>query len=350
MMGEFVSERGGGLLVMGGRSFDERGLLGTPLEDALPVELNDRRGGLVRTSYGADLASEHNKVALTPEGENHPIMRMGASPEETRKVWAALPALAGSAALGGPKAGATVLAVTAVPGGAVYPVVAVQRFGRGRSMIFAGEAAWRWRMLQPSSDHTYEYFWRQAVRWLAGPAPGPVTVSVPDAAEPGDNVEIGVDARNAAFAPASDAELSVTLSAAGGDSHPIVLRHQPGAGGQFSAVVRAEQPGLYRVHADARQAGMPIGSSDRWFYVGGADREFTEPRLNEGALRRLARDSGGGYEPAAEASRLLPPLESLVPSAAAPERRDLWHEPWAFALVIVLLSAEWILRRRWGLR
>jgi hypothetical protein len=36
--------------------------------------------------------------------------------------------------------------------------------------------------------------------------------------------------------------------------------------------------------------------------------------------------------------------------AETPEHRDLWHEPWTFALIVLLLSAEWILRRRWGLR
>jgi hypothetical protein len=35
---------------------------------------------------------------------------------------------------------------------------------------------------------------------------------------------------------------------------------------------------------------------------------------------------------------------------AQPERRDLWHQPWAIAFIILLLSAEWILRRLWGLR
>ena len=45
-----------------------------------------------------------------------------------------------------------------------------------------------------------------------------------------------------------------------------------------------------------------------------------------------------------------PLLQAIVPQNAQPERRDLWHEPWAFALVVVLLSAEWMLRRRWGLR
>ena len=36
-------------------------------------------------------------------------------------------------------------------------------------------------------------------------------------------------------------------------------------------------------------------------YVGGADREFADPRLNEGFLRRIARNSGGRYVRAAEA-------------------------------------------------
>ena len=39
-----------------------------------------------------------------------------------------------------------------------------------------------------------------------------------------------------------------------------------------------------------------------------------------------------------------------VPQGAALEPRDLWHTPVTFVLVAGLLSAEWILRRRWGLR
>ena len=48
MLSDFVGERGGGLLVLGGRSFAQHGLSGTPLEEVLPVELNDRHGGAVR--------------------------------------------------------------------------------------------------------------------------------------------------------------------------------------------------------------------------------------------------------------------------------------------------------------
>ena len=149
MAADFVSERGGGLLVLGGRSFTQRGLSGTPLEEALPVELSDRRGGLVRTSLGAGNLPAHNKLTLTPEGEGHPIMRMGGSLEETRKSWSALPALAASATLGGPRPGATVLALTTAPGGGVYPIVAVQRMDRtlddlrGRGVVALEDARCR---------------------------------------------------------------------------------------------------------------------------------------------------------------------------------------------------------------
>jgi hypothetical protein len=72
--------------------------------------------------------------------------------------------------------------------------------------------------------------------------------------------------------------------------------------------------------------------------------------LNEAFLRRVARSSGGRYVNAGEAFRVVSWLQAAVPQNAAPERRDLWHQPWAFALIIMLMAAEWILRRRWGLR
>ena len=81
--------------------------------------------------------------------------------------------------------------------------------------------------------------------------------------------------------------------------------------------------------------------------MGGA---YSVRKENEGLLRRLARESGGKYVRAADAEQIISELRSGAPRTTEPERRDLWHEPWAFALVIALLSGEWMLRRRWGLR
>jgi len=370
---DFVSERGGGLLVLGGRSFTQRGLSGTPLEEVLPVELNDRRGGVLRTAMAPEVrgagapglndvrgagapglnldVQPHNKVTLTSEGERHPVMRIGATADETRKLWTAMPALAASAPLGGPRPGATVLALIAVPGGGLHPVVAVQRYGHGRSMVFAGEASWRWKMMVASTDRAYEFFWRQAARWLTSAAPDPVVVGVPDAPEPGDSIPIDVEARDGSYTPAPDAAVEATITPPGGGTpQPLKLRHAEPAGARFAAAVNVDRSGLYRIQVEAKRGSQALGTADRWMYVGGADREFADPRLNEALLRRVARESGGRYARPADAARVIDWLKDTIPQNAAPERRDLWHEPWAFALVAMLICAEWILRRAWGLR
>jgi uncharacterized membrane protein len=348
MAADFVSERGGGLLVLGGRSFADRSFNATPLEAVLPVELGDRKGAPL--PLGSDDRGAHDTVMLTPDGDTHPIMRLGASAEETRKRWAALPPLAGSAPLGGPRPGANVLAVTTEEGGAVHPLVAVQRYGRGRSMIFGGEASWRWQMMQASTDRTYETFWRQAVRWIAGPSPDPVTMTVTEAPQVGQPIDVHVDVRDARFEAVGDAAVSGSITSPGGEAQPLVFRRE-GDASQFAATLRSgSAPGLYRVQIEARRGTTSVGSSDRWIYVGGVEREFADPRLNEGRLRRLAKSTGGKYVRVDDLGSLAQSIDAAVAERADLEPRDIWQQPWTFALVIAVLSVEWTLRRRWGLR
>ena len=52
MTADFVSRRGGGLLVLGARSFERAGLVGTPLEEVLPLDLTDRRAPATAATTG----------------------------------------------------------------------------------------------------------------------------------------------------------------------------------------------------------------------------------------------------------------------------------------------------------
>ncbi|MEQ1869581.1 MAG: glutamine amidotransferase [Vicinamibacterales bacterium] len=344
----FVSERGGGLLLMGGRSFERRGLTGTPLEDVLPVELTDRRGGRMGGSADEGETGGRGAVALTDEGLRHPVMRIGAKTDQLKTLWATLPPLASSAPLGGPRPGASVLAVTRSANGMLLPVVAVQKYGRGRSMVFAGEASWRWRMLQPASDRRYDLFWRQAARWLTADTPEPVALTLPASVDAGDDIVVQVEARDRSFVPVEGADVEVRMTSPSGVTAPLAVR--TGDHGRASATGTVAVPGLYRLQAEARKNGVSLGTDDRWIAVGDNEREFADARLNEGTLRRLAQASGGRYVSAADARLLVKDLMRAVPAMSVPKQRDLWHEPWAFALVVLLLALEWALRRAWGLR
>lgn len=348
---DFVGRRGGGLIVLGAHSFLRRGLVDTPIEEALPLELTDRGRGVLPASSRPDGRSL-NRVSLTPAGEAHPIMQLAGTIEETRKRWNATPALASVAPLGGPRPGASVLAATAGPGGSARALVAVQRFGDGRSMLFTGEAAWRWRMLLPSSDRSYDTFWRQAVRWLALPATDPVAIVPPAGASPGDPLTLGVLVRDAAFEPVRDAIVDVRVTTPDGRLEHLRAAADASADapGRYVAHYRADQPGVYRVAADVRRDSAAAAVAASAFLVGGADLEMTDPRVNLLVLQRVALASGGRLIGPGDAAALVEDLLAAVPAATLSIRRDLWHNGWSFAAIVALLALEWVLRRRWGLR
>ena len=67
-------------------------------------------------------------------------------------------------------------------------------------------------------------------------------------------------------------------------------------------------------------------------------------------LSRIARASGGAVIAPRELPSVIERLRARSSSASRLERQDLWSRPWSFAALAGLLAAEWLLRRRWGLR
>jgi uncharacterized membrane protein len=344
----FVGQRGGGLLVLGARSFVKPGLVGTPLEEVLPLQLSNRGDAVLPAS-----SRGMNRVTLTPAGESHPVMQLGAGLGDVRRRWDATPALASTVPLGGPRPGASVLAVTGGAGGGARALVAVQRYGEGRSMVFTGEASWRWRMLLPSSDRSYDTFWRQVVRWLAIASTDPVAMTLPAGGSPGDMLPVRVAVRNGAFVPQTDTAVDVRVTSP--DGHVDSLRaaaardDQDGIGGYMTRF-RPDSPGVYRVSVVARRGSTVLASASEAMLVGGADLEMTDPRLNRQLLQRIALASGGRVVAPGDGSSILEGLRAGLPAARLAATHDLWHNYWSFAAIMILLGAEWLLRRRWGLR
>jgi hypothetical protein len=150
--------------------------------------------------------------------------------------------------------------------------------------------------------------------------------------------------------PQRDAQVDVRVTAP--DGHVDAVAAQPVAGqpGRFQAASRTSSAGVYRVSADARVKGSTLGSASGAVLVGSFDPEMTDPRVNEDVLQRIAQASGGRFLPASEVGSIADRLRAGAPAALFTSRLDLWHTAWSFALVIVLLSAEWLVRRAWGLR
>ena len=118
---------------------------------------------------------------------------------------------------------------------------------------------------------------------------------------------------------------------------------------RYEAAVRFDDPGVYRLAADARRGGDALGRGERVVLAGGADPEMADPRLNEAVLQRLAARSGGLYVRPEGVSAIPPKLATPAVVDGPPEVRDLWHGVWSLLAVITLLATEWTWRRRVGL-
>jgi uncharacterized membrane protein len=343
----FVAERGGGLLAFGARTLSGEGLDGSALQRVLPVSLDERHGSVSRASVASDPA--RLKAMPTAEGLRHPLMRLSTKDDDRVGRWHALPALAGAATVGAPRPGASVLAVTAAPTGTTVPLVSVQRFGRGRSMIFAGEASWRWKMLMPARDRSFDTFWRQAVRWLAIQSPDPVALRAPGVAPLGGMLTIEAGVRDASFRPVEQPDVRFVARGPDGEEAQLAAAPVTNKPGHYRATIAPSQAGVYRLSVTASKAGQVLGAAEQLVLAGGVDTELIDPGLNETVLRRIADESGGRHVSSREVDTIVPWLLQTTPSPQR-EMRDLWHNAWTFVALIALLSVEWALRRRWGLR
>ena len=146
MLADFVSERGGGLLLLGGRqSFSEGGYFGTPLQDVLPVTISNNR--VSNNESEDDSRFAELSVSLTPAGRIHPATRLAPNELESAERWLKLPAVSSVNQIDEIKPGATeLISGQAVRGRGTQPILVYQRYGRGKVIAMPIQDSWMWQM------------------------------------------------------------------------------------------------------------------------------------------------------------------------------------------------------------
>ena len=353
----FVSERGGGLLLLGGtESFREGGYEHTPVGAMLPVYL-DREP----TAPGAG----EFRLELTREGALEPWLRLRSSEAgESARLEEAVPlrVLNRTRDL---KPGASLLAVLTDAQGQAYPALAAQRFGLGRVATLMVGDWWRLGLRNEAAQADLQKSWRQWLRWLVAEVPGKVELHHTPSVDESGVLRLQTRVRGPEFRPLDDATVSLTvkhLTNATGtaltgnaiESAPVVLRltaEPSGAeGGLYETTFAPRADGAYVAEATVINAeGLSLGSAATGWTSDFSADEFRSLVPNRALMTRLAQATGG---------RVLRPdeLEAFVreiPRQSAPinERtaEPMWHRPTVFLFALGCFVLEWGLRRRKGL-
>jgi uncharacterized membrane protein len=341
LMREFVDRRGGGLLWLGGHSSLADGVWGgSNLVDLLPVVLPNQKTTFHRAPATAQ---------LTPVGADSAICRLVDDPQANVQRWKKLPYLMDYQDAGTPKPGAAVLAEM-MAGNRKLPMLITENYGRGRTAILATSGTWRWKMSQPLGDTTHDMFWQQLLHWLVSDTPGHVVASVPNQILFDDgHVRFSADVRGADFSAAPEAQVRARIIGPDGTTSVVDMTPAPDKPGAFQADWTAEKQGSYVVEVIAQKGQDEIGRDVLSFQRMDGVAENFHTEQNRELLERLATQTGGRYWRPEELSKLAEQIPYSEAGITVRETKELWNLPLVFLVLILLRSAEWLLRRRWGI-
>ncbi len=347
MMADFVSERGGGLLALGGRaSFAEGGFASTTLADLLPIEMTP-------VSRGDSLRATEITAVATPAGLRHPALQVEGSDSAVAERWRTLPPLTTVNALGRAKAGATVLLEGRTgERGALRPLLAFQRYGRGRVLALGAQDDWLWQMHADIAvdDSTHERLWRQMLRWLVSDVPDRVEPLLPDEAGPGEAVVLRAIVRDSAFLKRNGASVSATVISPSGAEQVVPFDWAVDRDGEYTASFVPDTDGVHEVRVRAVAGRDTVKAAPGFVRVVEPIDEYFGAERRDALLAQLASETGGRRY---EADRATDVARDIVysPSGSTQVRRlDIWDMPVVFVLLTMLLGGEWWWRRRRGLR
>ena len=348
MLADFVGERGGGLLLLGGRrAFAEGGYADTPLADVMPVEVT--RSGENAEEYFAEL-----QVSPTPAGATHPATQLGTSEQASLDRWKTMPALSTVNRIGRAKPGATALLLgqTITGGGGERQIVlAHQRYGRGKAIAFPVQDSWVWQMHATVAvdDATHETFWRQMLRWLVSDVPERVTMTAPDHVAPGEVVAVRAQVNNESFLAVNGATVGASVLGPNGEPLDVPFEWMVDKDGEYRGSFTATEPGLYRVRVSARVGDSVITSGEDYIVAHDIQQEMFGAAQRPALLERVARETGGRYYTPETAEALARDMMYTNSGTTVTEQLDLWDTPAMFVALLGLITAEWLLRRRRGL-
>ena len=381
-----VEERGALLVVIAGPEAMPYKVTNPEFRDLLPIEYTPD-GQLHR-----DPPEDEYIFALSPAGRGHPVMSQSSSSAENEDIWGELPDFHWRIPIDGVKPGAEVLAYAkskadAEAGAAALaqsiaatieddPEEAVKRLekmrgeqarnalvvarAQGRGKVIMMNTDRMWRLRYRVGDTRHHRFWGQVVRWGAGEKlrVGNTYVRLGtdqlryDVGEP---VMIYARFLDTKYNGMLDLEpRAILMDGSGNQVRAFWLSLRPGSNGFYEGSFPGiTQPGTYRLKLDCGKAAQALGRAfpmniETRFVVVTAKQpaEAVNVTATREAATRMAKATGGLVLTPSEWTEMKDDYGGGSKTMRDHTEFQLWCMPPLFIVMVLLLTAEWIIRKR----
>ncbi|HMJ65894.1 MAG TPA: hypothetical protein VK615_11140, partial [Candidatus Binatia bacterium] len=345
LLARFCGELGGGVLMLGGALTFDASWQGSRLEQLLPVVFASSQGVL-----GLDRPF---RMRLTEDALQHPVFQI-ADRESPQKVWADVPPFTQYGRVDSAKAGAQIWAVHPQDQGPTGPriLMAGQRYGAGISSVLCIQNFWRWRLAKDSDPARFDRFWRQLFRYLSESSRQDVMIHVADQdLHPQSDIRITLEQQPNPKNIGNKAQ-QFTLRVENPQKKMVHEQKMDLAPGRpVETRFRASAAGLYTATVkDSRE--QPVAT--RTIEIRDVNIELQNTARDMETLRQWAAVSGGlalKVEDCRDAGEIVAAIKKKVQEAQRNReiQKPFGMNGWTLGLLLGCLSAEWLLRKRWGL-
>jgi hypothetical protein len=121
----------------------------------------------------------------------------------------------------------------------------------------------------------------------------------------------------------------------------------------FASEIETDEYGAYRINIALRKnpdLTTEESGDETVFLVEPPDEEIKGSNINQGLLEIIAEQTGGRAITVKDSPEKLEIDFSPKRTITGYRTVEIWNSLWFFMIILTLLSSEWMLGRRWGLR
>ncbi len=337
---DFVVERGGTLMVMAGNLYMPEAYFGTPLIELFPFHSKPSAAGTRETK---PVGSRNIKLKPAYEGRHDNLLQIGRTPAQSEQLWENLPGMnwVNDKVATSP---ATDRLVATENG---HPVMVKTYAGAGKVLYVGSDSFWRWR--DRARWRYHHRFWGQIVLWAAtgrttGSDKHVKLMSNRLRYAPGEIVRIKTRLLDDEEVPIEQAQATISvLNEKDEVVRKTALLPVKGAPGEYRAEIHGLPRGHFRVKPEVFELREKDIKTEINFEIGDlAVGEYVHLSLNKDKMKKWADHYADVYQP----GTLVHALEPVSIEEKTRADFEIWNTFYFMILVILLLGAEWQLRKR----
>lgn len=349
LVNEFVN-RGGGFEMVAGERFSPQAYRNTPIEPLLPIALSH-----VEATDPTIPITQGFRPMITKAGEATSIFRFFADKDtnadflkhDLPEVFWYSRGITAKPSVG------EVLAEHPTdigPDGHKAPILVAGRFG-GRTLFSAIDDSWRWRYY--TDESVFDTYWVQQLRYLARNrkiGQRRLTLSSDQPVyELGQQVRLTLRVIDPGLVRQLPDQIRVEEKDASGQPVRMesLVREDASGGETFAGSFTADKVGKFTVHLPPIVSGVDMMETPIDVIL--PRLELVDPRVDRIQLSRLASETMGQPIDLATAPAQLEAIPSAAKVLPITSGQPLWNAPLTLVVFVLLVTAEWVVRKLNGM-